>query len=165
MVHHPTLGIDPTYSRTWVNTVKSDTGQTGWTVAVDNTLWPTCYIGVSEILWYALACSSPCSSRADCILPARRGVARIYSDCRCRGSRNSCTSCESVSCVSRITGTLSNVIGNMTGGIVTTDPGTWVNTVLVDTGEVPGTLGVNDTLWLTLNVRVASVVPDTAAAG
>lgn len=53
----------------------------------------------------------------------------------------------------------------MTGGIVTTDPGTWVNTVLVDTGEVPGTLGVHDTLWLTLNVRVASVVPDTAAAG
>ena len=68
------------------------------------------------------------------------------------------------------------MIGHVTRGVVATDPGARVHTVLVDTGEVTGThlvdtgevtgtLGVYDTLRLTLNVRVAFVVPDTGTAG
>ena len=53
----------------------------------------------------------------------------------------------------------------MTGGVVATDPGTWVNTVLGHTGQMPGTLCVNNTLWFTLDIRVPSVVSDTATAG
>ena len=57
------------------------------------------------------------------------------------------------------------MIGDMTGGVVTTHPGTRVNTVLGDTGEVSGTLRVNNTLWFTLDIRVPSVVSDAATAG
>ena len=49
--------------------------------------------------------------------------------------------------------------------IEATDTRAGIHTVLVDTGEVTGTLGVYDTLRLTLDVRVASVVPDTGTAG
>ena len=85
VVDDPALSVDPTDSRTGVDTVESNTGQTGWTLCVDGALRSTCYIGVSEILGYATACSSPISSRADCILAAGRRVARVYSDCWCRG--------------------------------------------------------------------------------
>ena len=80
-------------------------------------------------------------------------------------SGDSGTASEGVSCVSRITATLGNVIGNMTGGVVATHPWTWVNTVLGHTGQMPGTLGVDDTLWFTLDIRVPSVVSDTSTAG
>ena len=72
---------------------------------------------------------------------------------------------EGVSCVSRVTGTLSNVVGNVTRGVEATDPGTGVYTVLGDTGQVTWTLSVQDTLRLALNVGVALVVPDAGAAG
>ena len=57
------------------------------------------------------------------------------------------------------------MVGNMTGGVVATHPRTGVNTVLGDTGEMSGTLCVNNTLWFTLDIRVPSVVSDTATAG
>ena len=44
-------------------------------------------------------------------------------------------------------------------------PRTRVNTVLIDAREVAGTLSIDDTLWLALNVGVASVVPDAGAGG
>ena len=53
----------------------------------------------------------------------------------------------------------------MTGGVVATDPGTRVHTVLGHTGQVPGTLGVDNTLWFTLDIRVPPVVSDTGTAG
>ena len=53
----------------------------------------------------------------------------------------------------------------MTGGVVATHPGTGVNTVLGDTGEMSGTLCVDSALWSTLDIRVPSVVSDTATAG
>ena len=80
-------------------------------------------------------------------------------------SGNSNTANEGVSCVSRITATLSNMIGDMTGGVVATHPWTRVNTVLGHTGEVPGTLCVNKTLWFTLDIRVPPVVSDAGTAG
>ena len=84
VVDHPALSVHPTDSRAGVDTVEGDTGQARWTVSVDSALWSTCYIGVSEILGNATACSSPVSGRAECILPTGRGVARIYRS-RCRG--------------------------------------------------------------------------------
>ena len=80
-------------------------------------------------------------------------------------SRDSRARRESVSRVSRVTGALGNVIGNVTRGVEATDSRTWVYAVLGDTGQVTSTLGVYDTLWLALDVGVAPVVPDTGAAG
>ena len=182
VVDDPALSVDPTDSRTGVDTVESNTGQTGWTLCVDGALRSTCYIGVSEILGYATACSSPISSRADCILPTGRWVARIYRSW-CWGwnkylyqhhpstssqtltSGDSHTANEGVPSVSRVTATLGNMVGDPTGGVVATDPGTRVHTVLGHTGEVPGTLSVNNTLGFTLDIWVSPVVSDTGAAG
>ena len=79
-------------------------------------------------------------------------------------SGNSSTANKGITRVSRVTGTLSNMVGDMTGGMVATHPWTWVNTVLGHTGQVTGTLCVNKTLWFTLDIRVPSVVSDTATA-
>ena len=57
------------------------------------------------------------------------------------------------------------MVGDMAGGVVAAHAGTRVHAVLVDTGEVPGTLCVHDTLGPALNVRVAGVVADAGAAG
>ena len=57
------------------------------------------------------------------------------------------------------------MIGNMTGGVVATDPGTGVDTVLGHTGQVSGALGVDNTLRFTLDIRVPSVVSDAGTAG
>ena len=85
MVDHPAPRVDPADTGARVYTVQGDTGQAGRAVGVGRTFWSTCDVRVSEILWYALTCSSPSSSRADCILPTRRGVARVYFRCWCRG--------------------------------------------------------------------------------
>ena len=53
----------------------------------------------------------------------------------------------------------------MTGGVVATDPGTGIHTVLGHTGQMPGTLGVDNTLRFTLDIRVPPVVSDTGTAG
>ena len=57
------------------------------------------------------------------------------------------------------------MVGDVAGGVVATHTGTWVHTVLVDTGEVAGALCIHDTLGPALDVRVAGVVADTGAAG
>ena len=49
--------------------------------------------------------------------------------------------------------------------MVPTYPRTWVHTVLVYTGQVPRALCIDHTLWLTLYIGVASVIPDTGTAG
>ena len=49
--------------------------------------------------------------------------------------------------------------------MVPTHPGTRINAVLVYTGQVPRALCIDHTLWLTLYVGVASVIPDTGTAG
>jgi hypothetical protein len=48
---------------------------------------------------------------------------------------------------------------------VAADTRAGVHTVLVDAGQVPGALGIDYTLRLTLNVRVANIVPDAGATG
>ena len=80
-------------------------------------------------------------------------------------SGNSSTANKGVARVSRVTGALSYMVGDMTGGMVATHPWTWVNTVLGHTGQVAGTLCVNETLWFTLDIRVPSVVSDAGTAG
>ena len=57
------------------------------------------------------------------------------------------------------------MVGDMTGGVVATHPGTRVDTVLGHTGQVSGTLCVNKTLRFTLDIRVPSVVSDAGTAG
>ena len=52
----------------------------------------------------------------------------------------------------------------MTRGVRATHPWTRVNTVLVDTGQVAGAIGIDNTLWLTLYIGVTPVVSDTRAA-
>jgi hypothetical protein len=49
--------------------------------------------------------------------------------------------------------------------MVTTHSGTRVHTVLVHTGKMSRTLGIDHTLGLTLDVGVPGVVPDAGAAG
>ena len=46
----------------------------------------------------------------------------------------------------------------------TTHTWTGVNTVLVNTRQMPGTLCVYNTLWFAFNVRVAGIVAYTGAA-
>ena len=74
------------------------------------------------------------------------------------------TANKGVARVSRVTGALSYMVGDMTGGMIATHPWTRVNTVLGHTGQVAGTFCVNKTLWFTLDIRVPSVVSDTATA-
>ena len=57
------------------------------------------------------------------------------------------------------------MIGDKTGGVHAADSGTRVPAVLADAGQVPGTLGVDHALRLTLYVGVAGVVADAGAAG
>ena len=53
------------------------------------------------------------------------------------------------------------MVGHKTAGMSSTDPWTWVHAVLVYTGEGGGTLLVANTLWLTFNIWVPNVIPDT----
>ena len=78
---------------------------------------------------------------------------------------NSDTGSKGISLISWVTATLRRVVGHRTGGMVPTYPGTWVHTVLVYTGQVPRALCIDHTLWFTLYVGVASVIPDTGTAG
>ena len=55
------------------------------------------------------------------------------------------------------------MVSGLTCGMSTTHPWTWVNTVLVDTSLVSGTLVIGDTLWFTLYIRIADIIPDTLA--
>ena len=57
------------------------------------------------------------------------------------------------------------MVGDGACGVKTAHPGAWVAAVLIETCFVPRTLGIDDTLRLALNVRVADIVPDTATRG
>ena len=49
------------------------------------------------------------------------------------------------------------MVCDSTRGVDTTDPRTGISTLVIDTGLVIGTLGVGDTLWLALNIRIAII--------
>ena len=184
MVDHPALGVGAADPRARVHTVQVLTGQDGRTVGVDGAFWPTCDIGVTEILRDTLTCASPGSSRADGILPTGRGVAWVYNFSRCRGCNqtntnqntillnysqsltcgNPRTANEGVPGVPWVTPAVCDVVVDMTRGVVATHTRTWVNTVLVDTGQVTRTLSIDNTLGLTLDIGVTRVVSDTRAA-
>ena len=74
------------------------------------------------------------------------------------------TANEGVTGVPRVTPAVGDVVVDMTRGVIATHPRTRVNTVLVDTGQVAGTLSIDHTLWLTLHIGVTPVVSDTRAA-
>ena len=67
--------------------------------------------------------------------------------------------------ITGVTCTLRNMVCDPASGMDTTDPRTGVFTLVIDTGLVIGTLWVGDTLRLTLNVRVPSVIKNTSARG
>ena len=75
------------------------------------------------------------------------------------------TANESISGVTRVTPTVGNVVVDMASGVIATNPRARVNTMLVDTSQVAGTLGIDHTLGLTLNIGVTPVISDTSATG
>ena len=71
MLPHPALCIDAAQPRTWVRTVLALTCSVRRTVGVDGALGPAGHIGVTKVVWDALAGGRAVAvSRAAGILPA-----------------------------------------------------------------------------------------------
>ena len=78
MVDHRALGVHTTLgTRTGVNTVQILTGQCRRTLGVCRTFWSACNIRIAKVLWDALTCGGAGARVADCVLAARRWVARV----------------------------------------------------------------------------------------
>jgi len=165
VVDSPTHCIDAADPRTGVHTVQVDTGQGRWAVRIDCAFWPTCNVGVAKILGNALACSSSCPTRASSIAPTGGGVAGVYDFSRCKWSSYPPAGSKGISLIPRVTATLWGVVGDGACGVVATHPRARVHAVLVHTGKVARTLSIDYTLRLTLNVWVASIVPDAGTTG
>ena len=58
MVHDPAPCIDTTCSRAGVDALVPLACFVGGTVAVNDTFWSTCYVGVSKVFRDTLTCSS-----------------------------------------------------------------------------------------------------------
>ena len=58
MVHDPAPCIDTTCSRAGVDALVPLACFVGGTVAVNDTLWSTCYVGIPEVFRDTLTCSS-----------------------------------------------------------------------------------------------------------
>ena len=79
VVHDPAPCIDTTSTRAGVDAFVPLACFVGGTVAVDNTLWSACYVGISKVFRDTLTCSCTSASLANGIGPTRRWVTWI--DC------------------------------------------------------------------------------------
>jgi len=165
VVDSPAHCVDAADPRTGVHAVQVDTGQGRRAVRIDCAFWPTCNVGVAEILGNALACSSSCPTRASSIAPTGGGVAGVYHFSRCKWSSYPLAGSKGISLIARVAATLRDVVGDGAGGVVAAHPRARIHAVLVHTGKVARTLSVDHALRLTLDVWVASIVPDAGTTG
>ena len=77
MVDNSTLRIESTDPRAGIDTVLVDAGQTGDTVAVDDTLRPAAAVGISEVFWPAAADTGAASDLSISVGAARVWIAGI----------------------------------------------------------------------------------------
>ena len=162
MVRDPTGRIYPAKTRTGIDTFEVATRPVGGTLRVGGALWPTRHVRVSEILGNTLTAGSPLPFVADRVGPARRRVARVHDLCRGGRAGDPPACAERVPGVARVAPAERHVGRDVTGGVGPAYPGARVNAVLVETGLVPGTFGVDHALGFTLHIRVANIVADTA---
>ena len=156
-----TPGVVATSPRTGVDTLLVDAGRELVTVRADHTLWPAVR-RVALVAWDT-------GTHTDTIdLPVLTvgttgirvaGVGRLDR----RRRRDEGTGGGGVSCVSRVAGADGIVVPHGALGVPPAGPRTGVATLLLDTGQVVGTLSVDQTLWSAAHVRVSDVVLDTSA--
>lgn len=130
MVDRAALRVDPTHPGTGVDAVQVHTGQSRRAVRINRAFWPACYIGVTEILRNALACSGSVPTRASSIAPTGGGVAGIYNFCWCKWGGDTDAGSKGISGVARVTSALWHMVGDRAGGVVATHSRTRVHTVL-----------------------------------
>ena len=156
-----TPGVVATCSWTGVDTLLVDAGRELVTVRADHTLRPA----VGRVALVA----GDTGTHADSIdLPVLTvGAAGVWvagvSWLDWRRRRDESTGGGGVSCVSRVAGADGIVVPHGALGVPPTGPGTGVTTLLLDTGQVVGTLSVDQTLRSAAHVRVSDVVLDTPA--
>lgn len=163
MVDDSALRIEATDSRAGVDTVLVDAGEAGDAVAVDHTLWPAAAVRVTKVVRSAAADAGVASHLGVSVGATRVGVAGIS------WRRLSCgrwiTCRERVSDISRVTGAVRAVTLHPAGGSGPAHPGTGVRALVSNTCQAAGTVGVDGTLWLALNVRVALEPGETSTGG
>ena len=142
-------------------TLLTDTGQSPRAVFVNSTLRPALDKGISLQSRRTCALADAAGRTSNRVLAARVGVAGIES-VRLWWRRPP-TLNEGIANVSREAGTDGRVIPHVTLGIATTDAGTGVVALVVTARLIQGTVAVDNTLWLALNVRIPEVERGTGA--
>jgi hypothetical protein len=85
VVHHPALRVAAAHPRAGVHAVLALACFVARAVRVNGALGPAGHIRIAEILRDALACGGTLSSRANGVLAARTGGARVYDFRGCKG--------------------------------------------------------------------------------
>ena len=142
-------------------TLLTDTSQSSWAVLVNSTLRLALDKGVSLQSRRTGALADAAGRTSNSVLTARIGVAGIES-VRLWWWRPP-TLNQGIANVAREAGADGRVIPDVTLGIATADPGTGVVALVVTARLVQGTVAVDNTLWLALNVRIPEVERGTGA--
>jgi hypothetical protein len=130
VVDRTALRVDPANPGTGIHAVQVDTRQSRRAVCVNRAFRPACYIGVTEILRNALACSGSVPTRASSIAPTGGGVAGIYNFCWCKWGGDTDAGSKGISGVAWVTSALWDMVCDGAGGMVATHSGARVHTVL-----------------------------------
>jgi hypothetical protein len=155
MVGHLAVSVTATQAGAGVNAVKVPALLVGGTVGVDDTLWPTCHVRVTEVVRDTSAGSGISLSVTDCIVTTRSRVAGVSDLNPGRIGGLGVAGREGVSNIARVTLTDSIVVVHRTGSVSPTHPRTGVLTLVVNASLVRGTVGVDGALMLALDVGVA----------
>ena len=162
VVGHLAVGMAAAEARAGVDTLGVAARLGRGTVGVDDALGPAGDVRVAEVLRDALAGGRVVATVADGVGAAGRRVARVHDLCRGGRAGDPPARAECVPGVAGVAPTERHMGRDVTGGVGPAHPGARVNAVLVETGLVPGTFGVDHALGFTLHVGVADIVADTA---
>ena len=161
VVGDPTFGIEPTEAGTGISTLLLDTGSALTTLRAHQTLGPA--VGRrADHSWLTGADTHSVAFSELTGGTAGVGVTRV------RGLRDDWTEREEsalsdgISCVAHQAGAHRLVPVGVAHGVDATDPGAGVDALVVDAGPVGGTVGVEDTLGSTGEVRVSEVARDAS---
>ena len=158
-------GVDSTGSRARINTLVSLTCFVRRTVRVDHTFWSACNIWVSEVFWNTLASCGSTPPLANRIGSTGRGVAGVHRLSNRRPSGSPVADTERIAFKARLTDAAGPMVTHLAVGVGAAHPGTWVNTLVGDTGQVDGAVRVEGTLWLALCVRIPKHARDAGTGG
>ena len=159
-----TLSVDPTGSWAGVNTFVPLACFDWRTIWVDHTLWSTCNIRISKILWNTLTSSCPTSRLTICICATRRWVARINYFC-CSGRRGGfyITYSEWISHKTWVTYTARLVSINFAVSVWPTNSWTRIYAFISNTGKIIRTIRIQCAFWFAFDIRISRQTRWTSA--